>query len=146
MYLRRTGTNFRVLSKTTAQGSLPCGKKPLTMQALPTTSGTGMNAASAPIDVAAFGKRLGEIITKAVRASRKRPKASAVNLKFLSFVRRTLVGVMVAPPRAAGARLWLKRILYSSHRKFRHATPYTTKKIDYAAIAGDDHAYGLCSW
>ena len=28
----------------------------------------------APIDIAAFGKRLGEIIAKAVRASRKRHK------------------------------------------------------------------------
>ena len=33
------------------------------------------SAEPAPIDVVAFGRRLGEIITKAVRPSRERPKS-----------------------------------------------------------------------
>jgi hypothetical protein len=55
MYLRRNETNFRMLSKTTAQGSVPCVRKTITIKALPRMSG-GMN----PISILTFScKKLG---------------------------------------------------------------------------------------
>jgi|SRR6266478_3101220 hypothetical protein len=78
MYLRRNETNFRVLSKSTAQGSIPCVKKAAHNESTPDNERhrdesdlsplflLPEDAAPAPIDIVAFGKRLGEIITKAV--------------------------------------------------------------------------------
>jgi hypothetical protein len=77
-----------MLSKATAQGSVPCVRNTITKTALPTTSSVGTNPTSnplfftlakslepAPIDIVGFGKRPAEIIAKAVRASRKRSKS-----------------------------------------------------------------------
>jgi hypothetical protein len=66
-----------MLSKTTAQSSVPCVRTTITKKALPTTSDLSLenSAEPAPIDIVAFGRRLDEIITKAVRPSRKRPKS-----------------------------------------------------------------------
>jgi hypothetical protein len=44
---------------------------------------------------------------------------------------------LMCVPRAVGARMWLKRIFYPSRRKFRHATPYTSWKINHLAIVGE---------
>src|ERR1700737_959558 len=83
----RNWTNCRMLSRAAAQGSLPWVRKTITKIAVPITSSVGTNPIShplfalgksmdpAPIDIVAFGRRLAEIISKAVRASRKRHKS-----------------------------------------------------------------------
>jgi hypothetical protein len=48
-YFRRNWTNCRMLSKATAQGSVPCVRNTITKTALPTTSSVGTNPTSNPL-------------------------------------------------------------------------------------------------
>jgi hypothetical protein len=58
-YFRRNWTNCRMLSKATAQGSVPCVRNTITKTALPTTSSVGTNPTSNPLFFSFSGKKLG---------------------------------------------------------------------------------------